>query len=373
MAHHEDSDRAGDSRGIPAGPPMQYYADDEISLFDLWDVLVRRWRWIVAVGLVVVLLGVGHVLTRADQYEYTHAIEIGEWPVIDPSGSAVQDMFDDGSRFLEPPETVAAKLEEKYLPAAIGAWRDANPDAGWRPRISGVSAADTGVVTMRAEGLASHEPAYVRIFEEAGRRLREDHEQILRSTRQALQVELSRARNRLAGLGQKLEHRQRELERLERHASIVGNEIEAVESLLEGTQRRHQSARRNLAEPTHAMTLIMLTNELFSARERLNELRVQQAVELPRQRDAVESEIAELEREMEIQEAEIALRESRIETVSSTQALSEPRRSGAPVGTSDGVIVALSVVLGGMLGVFAAFFVEFVQAANRRRREMAEE
>jgi len=354
--------------------PAQYYAGDEISLFDLWDILVRRWRWIAGVWLVVVLLGIGHVLTRVEQYEYTHEMEIGQRPVIEygPNGesdNANPTVIPAESRSLEPPVTVAAKLEEKYLPAAVSAWRDANPNAGWRPQISDVSAADTGVITMRGEGVASHEPAYVRIFEEAVRRLKEDHEQILRITRQALNVDLSRAHNRLAELKQTLEQRQRELDRLERHESIVHGEIEALESLLDEKQRSQRTARRDASDPANTMTLLMLTDKLFSAGARLGELRVRQMVDLPRQRDEVKSDIAGLKRELKTQKAQIALRESRIDTVSPTQALSDPRRSVAPVGTEDGMIVALSVVLGGMLGVFAAFFAEFVHAASRRRRE----
>lgn len=369
MDEENSDDRCASTRVGSASMPKQYYTDDEISLFDLWDILVRRWRWVVGVGLVVALLGVAHVLTRVEQYEYTHVIEIGQWPVIDPARSAVDDGFEDGARFLEPPETVAAKLEEKYLPAAIGLWQESHRETGWWPRISKVSADDSGMVTMQAKGLAEHESAYFDILKTAALRLSEGHEQILRSTRQALQIELSRARNYLESLKQTLAHRKGEVQRIERHLGIVDEEVEALEALLDDTARRLEVAQRNSGEPAKAMAVMMLTNEVFAARGRLDEYRVQRAVELPRQRDQVEAEIAELEREIGVQGAEIALRESRIEMISPTRVLSEPRRSAAPVGTSDGVIVALSVVLGGMLGVFTAFFAEFVHAANRRRQE----
>lgn len=377
MAHHDDPERGGAVRGSPAGVPAQYYSDDEISLFDLWDVLVRRWHWIAAVCLVTVLLGLAYVLIRMPVYAYTQTIGIGNWLVIERTNviePAEMAEDKDGERFvdtvlrsLESPEVVAAKLKEQHIPAAVRAWRQARADIHWRPQVTANADSDGGTVMLKGEGTVEREDTLKHILVDTANRLRSEHERLLASIRQEFQVELTRARNRLEDMAQDKRVREMRLQRLDRHAALLADEIESHERLLAEAERRHEALQES--NPAEAMSLVMLVNDRRTARERLGQLRVELEVELPQQRELLESEIAALDRKMEAQRGEIEARRLRLASVSPTRALSEPQRSSAPVGAGDSVIMALSVVLGGMLGVFAAFFAEFAQAANRHRRE----
>lgn len=380
MAGDHSGEHRYPSHSAPAAIPAQYHPEDEISLFDLWEVLVRRWRWVVGVLLISVLLGLAYVLMRTPVYAWSQAIEIGNWLVIERANTVEPvDIAErnDGERFVdtvlrsvESPKVVAAKLEKQHIPAAVRAWREGRPDVRWQPQVTASAESDAGTVVLHGEGTVEHEEAWKQILADSADGLQSAHARLLATIRQELELELMRARNRLADMEQDKRARELSLQRLDRHESLLAEEIESHERLLGEAEHREEALRNG--DPTEAMSRIMLFEEMRAARERLGELRVQLQVELPERREALEREIATLERRMEMQRGEIEARRLRLESMSPTRALSEPRRSGEPVGTGDSVIMALSVVLGGMLGVFAAFFVEFVQAANRRRRESAE-
>lgn len=386
----------------PEWPPSQ----DEISLFDLWDVLVRRWRWIAGVLLAVVLLGVTHALRQVPVYEYTHAIEIGK------------QVVGDEQRPIESPSSVAAKLEQNYVPSAIRAWLMAQPDAESQPDVSTSVPSDAEIVVLKGTGPESRQAVYVEILEDAAERLEQDHQRIIETIRQQLMVELTQAKGRIAALRDELtgirdryrldiekarnqlsdledqaQLARQELDRLDRREALLRAEVEELQADLQEAEKNRTEATRNLGSPAEAMTLVMLSNEIRETRRRLSNLRTQLEVELANQRDRMRSKIADLERrietqggevevlqgerdaklaakanEIEVQQGRVETHEVRLENLSRTQPLSEPQRSLRPVGTGKRVIVVLSVVLGGMLGVFAAFFAEFVHAANRRRR-----
>lgn len=93
----------------PTQPPEHYYprppADDEISLVDITLILVRRWKMMAGVFVVIVLLALAFALTKADSYRYVSVYHVAERH---PSGDA-------GVGLLETPESVVAKIDNYYF------------------------------------------------------------------------------------------------------------------------------------------------------------------------------------------------------------------------------------------------------------------
>ncbi|MFO7859997.1 MAG: hypothetical protein R6U41_02110 [Desulfosalsimonas sp.] len=88
-------------------PPYNGYgpAEDEISLIDLWLVLVRH-RWVIFwVTVLCILAGVGVWATKSMQERYITSIEIGE--IVTDEGEMER---------LEPREAVKARLSNSVLP-----------------------------------------------------------------------------------------------------------------------------------------------------------------------------------------------------------------------------------------------------------------
>ena len=97
---------------VPVNFPQYVYPEDEISLVDLWLVIVRHKKVFWSMFGVVVLAGLVLALLIPKKYAITTAIDIGQ-TVVD--GKIVP---------LESPETVKAKLENALIPNLL----DKDPD-----------------------------------------------------------------------------------------------------------------------------------------------------------------------------------------------------------------------------------------------------
>lgn len=91
-----------------AGPEAEYpYAEsDEISLIDLWLVLMRRKRVVVVIVILFVLGGIAFWATKARQERYVTSIEIGR--IMTDSG---------GMQRIEAREAVETRLRNAILPS----------------------------------------------------------------------------------------------------------------------------------------------------------------------------------------------------------------------------------------------------------------
>ncbi|MBY5969554.1 lipopolysaccharide biosynthesis protein [Halomonas denitrificans] len=95
----------------PTQPPEHYFprppADDEISLVDIALILVRRWKMMAVIFLVVVLAALAFALSKTDTYRYVSIYNVAERQ---PSGSS-------GVGVLEAPKSVVSKIENYYFDA----------------------------------------------------------------------------------------------------------------------------------------------------------------------------------------------------------------------------------------------------------------
>ncbi|MED5295119.1 MAG: Wzz/FepE/Etk N-terminal domain-containing protein, partial [Pseudomonadota bacterium] len=66
----------------PTQPPEHYFprppADDEISLVDIALILVRRWKMMAVIFLVVVLAALAFALSKTDTYRYVSIYNVAE-------------------------------------------------------------------------------------------------------------------------------------------------------------------------------------------------------------------------------------------------------------------------------------------------------
>lgn len=76
--------------------------DDEISLYELWDVLVRRKIIVLAVSLLVAIAATVYVLTKSPIYQATATVEIGQIGL--PNGRY---------SYLEKPQDIAFRMNRK--------------------------------------------------------------------------------------------------------------------------------------------------------------------------------------------------------------------------------------------------------------------
>lgn len=188
---------------------------DEISLFDLWNVLVRR-RWVVAaVTAAVFAAAVGAVALMPATYNFKTAIEIGSFVKATRDGEE--------RRFVEPPAIVEHKLLEAYVPLVRSELAEQAEDGV--PRISVTTKDDSAVFVLSSEAVPEEASVLEAIHQRVASLLLDDHHRVTATV-------LAEQQSRLEAKRSELEHLNSESVREVR----IGN-----------LERRHAQARRQLA------------------------------------------------------------------------------------------------------------------------------
>ncbi|ADC72068.1 lipopolysaccharide biosynthesis protein [Thioalkalivibrio sp. K90mix] len=342
--------------------------DDEISLVDLWNVLSRRKWWIAAVTIAVLLLGTLYGFLKTPSYSFQTTIQLGQ----DDRGNPVED-----------PNVTVTFLNNVLIP---GIWRDLLADSPeTRPPEASARYVDgTEYVHLTTSAPMDRKEAVEQLHTLTTRALRQNHVQHIDDIRAELadqrrEQELQHAAQleQLQGdLDSITEHKERATSRLElltEERALLEEQIDGLHPLREQLDAALADTDQSAAPLWSMMPLTSIVDMRYSAERRLR-------TELPDHVQEVEQRLSELESsseriasqmEREQSRHEIAMaaldrREQRVrETVArgSDYALA----SNTPEGPGRSLFVALSLILGLMLGVFGAFFREFL--ANVRATE----
>jgi len=306
-----------DQRG---GPPAHWrdeiLADDEISLFDLWGVLADR-KWVIAgVFLAVTLLAGMYALMRAPSYTVQTIIEVGEMPALDG-----------GVEMIESPEGAVSRLNEVILPNVHDAFLG-DGDPSWPQLEAEVVSADAGLLRVYAAINPDDQEDYFKALEAAVAQLASEHSALLERSDEAVSRQIETLRTEIETVNTSLseiEARRSELRR------ILDGSV--------GAQGEGGGERWQLPLALQGTMGMLSSQDLLRERARLR---------------------GDLNRLLSIEDA-----------AERTRIVRDPRLGDEPQGTGPSLILALGIVLGGMLGIFAAFFREFVARANEHRRGRA--
>lgn len=324
-----------------------YYQEDEISLVDLWLVLVRHRRLMGGVFLGIALLGLAVALFMPRHYDYTTAIEIAR--------------KDDG--LLESPETVLAKLQQSYIPAVLGTEEAARDDMDIEASIPKKSQ----VVVLKTRAPLDAGKAVRQLHQAVVARLSSDHERSVAVSRAELQAQLQSAEGQLQALRERIRLVKAKEARLDQKEKLLSDQLAEAVAQLKEAQRRRGQVISSLGDKEQAVGALLMDNEIQQYLQRRTQLEEQLHLLLPEERDGVARELADVRRQQEEQQARIDVLKARLAGLSSTHAVAPAMRSVGPVGPGRKVVLALALVLGGMLALFAAFVAEFMAKVRARR------
>jgi len=85
----------------------ELFADNEISLIELWMVLVRRWKIVATVFTLCLIIGIGVALLSSTKFVFSTIVELART----------------SSQLVESVASVQEKLKESYIPQALDAER----------------------------------------------------------------------------------------------------------------------------------------------------------------------------------------------------------------------------------------------------------
>jgi|GEM_PF-406390 len=110
---------------------------DEISLVDLVATFIRRRRVFYAVFVAVTLAGLAYALLTPNKYQYVSLIQVAQ---------------KDETRFIQPPKTAIATLENRWLPEVQTAYR-AKYDKKMPFEVAFSNPDDTGLIRFNSSAI----------------------------------------------------------------------------------------------------------------------------------------------------------------------------------------------------------------------------
>lgn len=258
--------------------PHSYPYADEISLFDLWDILVQRRWWIVGVWALTLLAAVAYLLVTKPVFESRAVVQIGQ---------VAGDL-------IVPPAALVLELRERHQIGEPG--REL-------PYLQSAKKEGDDAVVLVAEA----------------------------HTASAAQEFLLKAVQEIVG------HQQQRYEAGERlQEAALAAAAAQIEDL-------NQQARR-FSEMTDSVTIDEAVKALLIL-----------------QRSTLQTDLTKLHQ----QRFELQSNLSPLKSYPS-RLVREPTLAEKASAPKRGLILALALVLGGMLGGMAAFFVEFLNKAKNR-------
>ncbi len=362
-ASEEPARGAVGSEGLELRELPSPYAEDEISLVDIWLVLVRRRFILVATVLACILAGLLFALLRPPSYAFTTMIQIGrivELPEQNESSAVRSRATGDA---LESTETVVAKLNEGYIPKVVAAYVDEADDRA-APKIEASSPKQSDLVLIKSEAAKKGAELHLNLHKKITETLLADHADLIGNFRISVELKLTQAQSKYESLSDETRVLVNRIKLLGDTQVLLEKQIGEIQDLLSKVPSAMERAQSEVGDEAQGLTFLMVDNEIQQNRTRLAALEERSQINLPKERSELEKRLADLERDRAMQQEIISANETQLSRIRGTRVIVGPARSLEPVGPGRAVILTLAGVLGLVLGIFAAFFAEFLQRAR---------
>lgn len=342
-------------RLTPERDPRDYAQDDEISLIDIWLVLVKH-KLIIGVVFALTVLG-ALAFAFASPYRYTvsSTIEIGN---------------DDQGNKIEPPETVLTKLTSSYIPLAQQEYLKEHEGVKGIPKIDASIPSNSQLIILKSEGVKAQAELLKELQQASLEFLKHDHQRTHEVLKKELELQRQSEITQMEDLQDRSEVLAAEIKRLDELEQLLTRQRDELQALLDQASDARIAALKETGGAARNMALLIVDNDLQETWKRLAELEERLFIELPRKRDELKKSLAENQREQTNQKTKIAKIEAQIGNTRETRAVVSPMQSLEPAGPRRTLIVALGAILGLMLSLFAAFFAEFLVKVRERTKSM---
>lgn len=323
---------------------------EDHPLRDYWIVLVRRSKVILLVLALVLVSG----------YLYTRSLPVLPFPFI--------TVIEIGT--AEIPEEVRAKVERVYIPNALIEHSKTGQYDVERYSVSFDLTTQSRLLTLRSFGSDSAIKDLTSIHHTVVAALLEDQKDKEQIFRNSLRREKARIEAELKSLEAEEKLFPARFRRIEDARSILQKKITVEEDAIADLEQKRstllaQRIQKNLGQELELSTFFIIDSDIQKHRERRSVFEGNISVDLSTQLDSLEKAQIEGRRRQEDQKKAAEDVQLKIDTLKTTQVLISPQRqlrqtAGGPIN-----IIGTSAILGLLLGVLGAFFVEF--ASNARK------
>lgn len=325
----------------------------QVSLIDVWLLLVEYKFFFFAVFLFCIVLGVTYAYIKPITYIYSVSIEIGK-------------KIEDGrSAPIESPDTVLAKLEEGYIPKTIYQYKESNPEDGYNYRIKTRIPRNSELVVMEAVGTVTNKAAYLKLLNDIVLTLKLDHDRITNTILNTIEISLNQVKLEIETLQERAKLFASKSERLDEAEKLLKKQLDELDQQISSSLRYRKDAVSEAVDQPQAMTVLLIDSELEKNRNRRANVEEQLYIEIKNERETLQQQLAINLKEQEVKVQEMNAFETRKLAVIKTRPLAEPTQSLLPEGPGKSSIAILAGTLGIFLGLITVFVTAFISKARQ--------
>ena len=387
--------------------------NDEISLTDLFKVLIKRKRTMLVVFLIIVSISIAFSVIIKKKYEYTAVIEIGTIIKQTATGSDI--------KMIDAPETVAAKLEYSYIPYVLNQYYQNNPDDKKLYKLTVSVPKKSELVKITAKGSEDNANTYLALLGQVTEQLKNNHKRLFEISRSKTEEQVTISQLDLAGLKdpkrktlieKKYEQQIKEINikliaiddqiKLEKNKKnrfletkrLLERQLKDLTVNINTSVANRSKAKIKVESSSDAMTLLLIDNEIQQYRNQMitleNRIYVDIANKIEESENNIQSHTRQIEllrkelvnkeiekqEQLEIYGRTVLKKEAHVKQVEvtlnnskQTNILVNPMQSIGTVGISSKLIVMLGVFVGLFVSLFAAFIHEFVVNVRKELKD----
>jgi len=410
-----ERERTTTGQSAPASSPG--VADDEISLVDLWLVLWKHRKLVLAIIVLSLVVGLAVALLKPKEYRYAATVEIGT-TVVD-TGHGLD------TKLIDTPETALAKLQKSFIPSVVQAYTTQHQLDPRKIQLTASIPEKSQLIEIAGKGTDQQGAAYKAMIADVVGKLVDDHQRIMQAVQARYKARLAQAsikletlqdptnlklkkldveqairseQNQIDNIKEQISFLKSKDKRLDNADRIIKVQVNQIQSRLKSNRDAQSKALKSARDEATALTTLMVSNEVLQSQRRLADLQERLEVTQPNLRQQLQDKIATLNRESEVhkqkiaalqdkltkiandnqrdislQEQNVSELKSRLDSLRETRALSEPYKSFQPTGMARRVVLVLFGVLGVFLAVLAAFLIESIGSARDQVRSYGKE
>jgi hypothetical protein len=344
-------ERQSEKESLEHGP---YYMEDEISLIDLWLVLIKRRNILIAVWGFIALVALIAALAMPKQYTFSTSIEIGS------------RIINENIRPIEEPQTLLAKVQESYIPLAQHEFNLTHPDNTNVFKITARIPKGSEIVVLESKGTQTDSEILKTLQQSVVDKVKQDHQRIIGTLRQEVEIERNVAKSKLEELKDEVKLVNAKQKRLNDMSQLLKNQIEDTKKYIANVTDSRLKAANEVNNEATAMTLLMLDTDIQQQRERLAQLEERLFIKVAEEQDNIEKKLADNKRAQANQQDQISTLETQLINLRETRPLVPPMQSNEPTGLSKKIVVLLGLIVGVIVAIFIAFFAEFLSKAQEQ-------
>jgi len=332
---------------------------DEISLIDLWLVLIRHKKLMAAVLLIGLVITLAVAFLRPVKYTYSSSLEIGSVPE--------QSAIGESRQLIDKPQALLVKIKEKYIPQVQQEIRQKLAD---KIPFSFTAKVPKGSSLIVLETKATEE--YGGLAKQFEQRIiglvKSDHARMLDLIKTDINDQLAKEQRVLAEQQDAQKVIQAKLEYNKVLTKLLEKQLNNTNIQITDIAASRQKALNQMDNASKAITLLMLTNEMEQSRQSQAALEERLQILVPAENEQLKKDIADTVRHQAYIKARIEQLQVKLRNIQETHAIIEPSRSVKPVGLSAVVMIPLGLFLAALLAFLATFLAEMI---GHMRVEMA--